>query len=129
MNTIATPAETAAPTFDRDYLSLMRMIHGMCKVGAIIKYSDFEAKIRMQMSMRKMIDSVYPTPEYISKQVVRNLTNHRYAVDQGATMLITMGIRPLRDFIEAPEHRRGNNHGVKEEDRNHALMEYYEGFR
>lgn len=106
--------------YDRDLLAVMRSVNAMCVEGVEFRYAELEARIRMQMAMRKMgPETSHQTPEWYASRIVENLRYSKYAFVMNGKVQILQAIRPLRDYIA---------HAPKEEWRSSALYDYFEGF-
>lgn len=71
-------ARIAVPT-NRDMTAVLQSVHTMFVVGKTFRYAELEARIRMQMAMRKMSAEQYNTAESYAYTISKNLTAARYA--------------------------------------------------
>lgn len=115
--------ETKLPAYDIDLTAVLASVNGLFKVGAVFKYAELEARIRMQMAMRKMIGREnYQTPEWYANRIANNLRLAGYAVIRDGVIEVKPRMSSFLEYVA---------HWARQRDKythQAALDDYLAGF-
>jgi hypothetical protein len=122
--TLDTPATATLPAaqYDRDMTAVLQSVHTLFIVGKTLRYAELEARIRMQMAMRKMDPDRYNTAESYAYQISGNLVKAGFTRIRDGVIEVLPKMQTYIGYLEHWKRQRG------QADYLSALFDYTAGF-